>query len=74
MNIVVTGSIAYDYLMTFPGWYPYLSTLGEVVYASEAPFSPEAGGENMVVYRWPSAPFAASRAAMLYSPHSGGGR
>ena len=63
-----------DYLMTFPGWYPYLSTLGEVVYASEAPFSPEAGGENMVVYRWPSAPLAASRAAMLYSPHSGGGR
>jgi hypothetical protein len=63
-----------DYLMTFPGWYPYLSRQGELVHVSEAPFSPAAGGENMAVYRWPSAPFAASTTAMLYSPHSGDGR
>lgn len=42
-----------DYLMTFPGWYPYLSSLGEKVYESGAPYSPAQGGENMAVYRWP---------------------
>lgn len=41
-----------DYLVTFPGWYPQLVIQGELVYTSDAPFSPEAGGENMAVYRW----------------------
>jgi hypothetical protein len=42
-----------DYLVTFPGWYPQLSRHGELVYRTEAPFSPDAGGENMRVYAWP---------------------
>ncbi len=42
-----------DYLVTFPGWYPYLITVGEKVYDTGASFSPEQGGENMTVYRWP---------------------
>lgn len=63
-----------DYLMTFPGWYPLLSRLGDPVYVSHARFSPRAGGENMAVYRWTSAPVSAYSAAMLYSPHSDGGR
>jgi hypothetical protein len=42
-----------DYLATFPGWYPYLSQLGELVYCTDAPYSPDAGGENMAVYAWP---------------------
>jgi hypothetical protein len=42
-----------DYLVTFPGWYPYLISVGEKVYDTGASFSPEQGGENMTVYRWP---------------------
>lgn len=42
-----------DYLVTFPDWYPDLSQRGEMVYRSEAPYSPDAGGENMRVYAWP---------------------
>jgi hypothetical protein len=41
------------YLMTFPGWYPQLTEGKDPVYTSREPFSPEAGGENMAVYRWP---------------------
>lgn len=41
-----------NYLMTFPGWYPYLSTIGELVYQTDRHFSPQAGGENMAIYRW----------------------
>lgn len=41
-----------DYLVTFPEWYPQLIRRGEVVYTSPGQFAPEAGGENMVVYRW----------------------
>jgi hypothetical protein len=41
-------------LVTFPGWYPALvqSPEAEPLYATGAPFSPAAGGENMTVYRW----------------------
>lgn len=42
-----------DYLVTFPGWYPEL--VGELhpVYQSNGSVAPQAGGENIVVYRWP---------------------
>jgi hypothetical protein len=42
-----------NYLMTFPDWYPKLSSIGESVYQSQSQFSPEAGGENMEIFRWP---------------------
>ncbi len=42
------------YLMTFPGWYPSLVQRAERVYLTRAKFSPDAGGENMAVYRWTS--------------------
>ncbi len=42
-----------DYLMTFPDWYPDLIEGLTPIYQSGAPFSPELGGENMAVYRWP---------------------
>jgi hypothetical protein len=41
-----------DYLMTFPGWYPTLATEGDLVFSTNAPYSLEAGGENMAVYEW----------------------
>jgi hypothetical protein len=40
------------YLVTFPGWYPDLVKMGSEVYATDSRFAPEAGGENMAVYRW----------------------
>jgi hypothetical protein len=42
------------YLVTFPGWYPNLVSQGNPLYTTSGPFSPEMGGENMVVYRWVS--------------------
>jgi hypothetical protein len=42
-----------DYLMTFPGWYPRLSLIGEPLYQSDGQYSPQAGGENMEILRWP---------------------
>lgn len=47
-----------QYLMTFPGWYPALVGAGRLLYQSEAPFSPAAGGENMAVYQWNPSSFA----------------
>jgi hypothetical protein len=44
------------YLVTFPGWYPRLVIGRERVYQSGGLFSPDAGGENMVVYRWGMGP------------------
>ena len=45
-----------DYLVTFPGWYPALTKplATSEVFRTQAPFSPAAGGENMVVYAWPA--------------------
>jgi hypothetical protein len=40
------------YLVTFPGWYEKLDDGREIVYSTHAPFAPETGSENMVVYRW----------------------
>ncbi len=42
-----------DYLITFPGWYPYLTAQAELIYTTNAAISPQQGGENMAVYRWP---------------------
>ena len=42
-----------DYLMTFPGWYPRLVSGRELIYSTDSEFSPQAGGENMAIYRWP---------------------
>ena len=41
-----------DFLVTFPSWYPYLVTQGELIYQSEGIFSVLQGGDNMAVYRW----------------------
>lgn len=61
---LLTSSAA-DYLMTFPDWYPRLTSCAELVYQSDGEFSPEAGGENMAVYHWP---VVGSEGCMLYSP------
>jgi hypothetical protein len=41
-----------EFLMTFPSWYPSLVQQAERVYLTASRFSPDAGGENMAVYRW----------------------
>jgi hypothetical protein len=41
-----------QYLITLEGWYPFIEQPLEVIYRTDAPFSLEAGGQNMVVYRW----------------------
>lgn len=41
-----------DYLITFPGWYPALVRQAEMIFTTNGLFSPDAGGENMAVYRW----------------------
>ncbi|MBF8255197.1 MAG: putative membrane protein [Anaerolineales bacterium] len=56
------------YLMTFPGWYPSLTSCAEAIHASGGSFSPRQGGENMVVYRWPGPPVVPLEGCMLYSP------
>jgi hypothetical protein len=43
-----------QYLVTFPGWYPYLVRRAEQVFSTQGVFSPMLGGENMAVYRWPN--------------------
>jgi len=40
-----------DFLVTFPGWYPYLTSKFTPVYSTSGDFSPQSGGENMAVYR-----------------------
>jgi hypothetical protein len=41
-----------DYLVTFPDWYPHLSSEGERIFRTNGQYSPALGGENMTVYRW----------------------
>jgi hypothetical protein len=41
-----------DYLVTLKGWYTRLPVDKEAVYQSEGTVVLEAGGENMLVYRW----------------------
>ncbi len=43
-----------SYLMTFPGWYPELIENADELFSTSGVYSPEAGGENMHVYRWPN--------------------
>jgi hypothetical protein len=43
------------YLMTFPSWYPQLTASAMPVFRTQGRFSPQAGGENMAVYRWGTA-------------------
>ena len=47
-----------NYLVTFPGWYPGLTTSREAqrAFVTGAPFSPADGGENMTVYTWRTKP------------------
>ncbi|MCB0181795.1 MAG: hypothetical protein KDI62_26440, partial [Anaerolineae bacterium] len=42
-----------DYLVTFPSWYPEMTAQPSlnVVYRTDALWSVQAGGDNMVVYR-----------------------
>ncbi len=40
------------YLVTFPGWYPHLVSRAKPVFSTGGSFAPQAGGENMKVYRW----------------------
>lgn len=41
-----------DYLITFPSWYPILSESATPVFQTNNYFSPQIGGENMVVFQW----------------------
>jgi len=41
-----------DYLVIFPGWYPALIAPLTPIFQTDAPFSPDLGGENMAVYPW----------------------
>lgn len=45
-----------DYLVTFPGWYPYLVSRASPMHVSQGEISPLLGGENMIVYRWKLSP------------------
>lgn len=41
-----------EYLMTFPAWYPLLTSSSILIYQTQNPYSPRQGGENMAVYQW----------------------
>jgi hypothetical protein len=43
-----------DYLVTFPSWYPQMVQQDkvELLYSTEAPWAPQAGGDNMAVYQF----------------------
>lgn len=56
-----------DYLMTFPSLYPRLTARADPVFNTHGSFSPEAGGENMAVYRWRLAAVGPALLPMLYS-------
>jgi hypothetical protein len=42
-----------EYLVTFPSWYRELTARPELhlIYSTGAPWAPQAGGDNMAVYR-----------------------
>ena len=42
-----------DYLVTFPDWYPQLTSGLNPVFTTGAPYAPAFGEQNMTVYRWP---------------------
>ncbi|MFC1997034.1 hypothetical protein ACFLXI_05435 [Chloroflexota bacterium] len=41
-----------EYLMTFPEWYPILTSHSTLIFQTQNPYSPKLGGENMAVYQW----------------------
>jgi hypothetical protein len=41
-----------EYLITFPSWYPELTTGRQSLFVTESLYSPAAGGENMTVFAW----------------------
>jgi hypothetical protein len=41
-----------DFLMTFPSWFPELTSRRKAVFSTEGTISPSLGGENMNVYPW----------------------
>jgi hypothetical protein len=43
-----------DYLVTFPSWYPNLTRNPKLteLYSTHAPWAPQAGGDNMTVYKF----------------------
>jgi hypothetical protein len=41
-----------DYLITFPFWYPEITSKGELIYQTQSSFALQMGSENMAVYRW----------------------
>lgn len=41
-----------DYLVVFPGWYDSLDNNKKIRYSSVGEFSPQFGGENLVVFFW----------------------
>ncbi len=41
-----------DYLITFPSFYPSLTSQRELVFAAGSGFQPEGLGESIGVYRW----------------------
>ncbi len=41
------------YLVTFPDWYPHLTSGLSPVFTTGAPYAPALGESNMAVYRWP---------------------
>jgi hypothetical protein len=41
-----------DYLVTFPDWYPGITSNLEPVFVTKGHFAPVMGGTNMAVYRW----------------------
>jgi hypothetical protein len=42
-----------DYLVTFPSWYPGLTRNSKLtrLYSTGSPYAPQAGGDNMTVYK-----------------------
>jgi hypothetical protein len=41
-----------DYLVTFPSWYPDLTSGLEIVYQADSPYTVKFGMDNMTVFRW----------------------
>lgn len=41
-----------SYLVTFPDWYPELTTNVNMIYQTNGQFSPKMGGENMSLFEW----------------------
>ncbi len=49
---VYLGERGVDYLVTFPDWYPSLTSNLPSIFTTGAPYAPAFGERNMAVYRW----------------------